>query len=77
MPSCHNAENTSAFPILHIPARMRRILRIILHIIMWRIMLSILCIMAGMRRIGNTEKFSALELDRGECIDILRVISML
>ena len=31
LPSCHDVENTSAFPILRIPARMRRILRIILH----------------------------------------------
>ena len=30
LPSCRNAENTSAFPILRIPARMWRILRIIL-----------------------------------------------
>ena len=77
LPSCHNAENTSAFPILCIPARTRRILCIILHVIMWRIMQSILCITAGMRRIGNTEKFSVLELDRGECIYTLRVISAL
>ena len=40
-------------------------------------MQSILCIMAGMRRIGNTEKFPTLEIDQGECLDILHVISML
>ena len=31
LPSCHNLEDTSAFPSLHIPARKRRILCIILH----------------------------------------------
>ena len=47
-PSCHNAENTSAFPILRIPARMWRILRIILHFIMCRYSPCYLRVIAGM-----------------------------
>ena len=58
--SSSNAENFSLFPILRIPAIMQRMLNIILHIIMWRIMRRILRILAGMWRIGNAEVFSAL-----------------
>ena len=42
---------------------MRRILHIFLHVITWRIMRRILRILAGMRRIGNAEKFPVISLE--------------
>ena len=51
--------------------------RIILHIITWRIMQRILCVMVGMRELGMRWNFpcQSLNMENWECGDILCVMA--